>query len=244
MNLKAETPPDNQPGEELHVREEPPDAVNLNVEGRQPQSPREGFGQLWQKTYTVELTGKAITPAEVISVWKERLPDFQPPENRIFTTSVGIEPGEIILINAETPGGPIGTGMLVLKTDEESFTLMTPEGHPESGWITFSAYTESGVTVAQIQSVARASDPLFEIGFRLFGSTMQENIWRYVLTALADHFGVQAEVKMVKILADARLQWSRAGNIRHNAQLHTFAYLLTAPLRKLFGNNDRKARNA
>ena len=33
----------------------------------------------------------------------------------------------------------LSTGVMVLYADEESFTLMTPEGHMFAGWITFSA---------------------------------------------------------------------------------------------------------
>ena len=41
------------------------------------------------------------------------------------------------------PGGmKVKTGVMVLYADEESFTLMTPEGHMFAGWITFSAYQE------------------------------------------------------------------------------------------------------
>ena len=33
----------------------------------------------------------------------------------------------------------LSTGVMVLYADEESFTLMTPQGHMFAGWITFSA---------------------------------------------------------------------------------------------------------
>ena len=50
------------------------DAVNINVEGRQVVGPLQGFGQLWQKTYSVRLSGASITPKEVIKEWKENFP--------------------------------------------------------------------------------------------------------------------------------------------------------------------------
>ena len=37
--------------------------VNLNVEGRQVTGPVQGFGQMWQKTYTIRLTGSPVIPA-------------------------------------------------------------------------------------------------------------------------------------------------------------------------------------
>ena len=39
----------------------------------------------------------------------------------------------------------LSTGVMVLYADEESFTLMTPQGHMFAGWITFSA-TEATAT--------------------------------------------------------------------------------------------------
>jgi hypothetical protein len=65
---------------------------------------------------------------------------------------------------------------MVLYADDESFTVITPEGHPESGWITFSAYQDDDDTVAQVQSLARANDPLYELGFRVLGSKAHEKI--------------------------------------------------------------------
>jgi hypothetical protein len=138
-----------------------------------------------------------------------------------------------LLINAKTPGGPVSTGMLVMYSDDVSFSLLSPQGHPESAWITFSAFESNGYIVAQIQSLARANDPIYEVAFRLVGSSLQENIWRHVLTALGKHFGVNATVELTKACIDPRLQWSEIGNIRHNAQMHTLLYTMTSPVRGL-----------
>ena len=34
----------------------------------------------------------------------------------------------------------LSTGVMVLYADDESFTLMTPQGHMFAGWITFSRH--------------------------------------------------------------------------------------------------------
>lgn len=233
-----------QQAAQLEVDETPEGALALNVEGRSTQEQYEGFGQLWEKTYTLRLTGIDVSPAEVVTVLRERLPDFQPPENSVFPSPNGVKAGEVLIINAKTPGGPVSTGMLVLESDDTHFTLATPEGHPEAGRISFSAHTQDGETVAQIQSVARASDPLYEIGLRLFGAKMQENIWQHVLRALASHYGITApDIRTEKHLRDRRLQWSRAGNIRHNATILTVIYVVTAPVRRLFGRDTRDKRD-
>jgi len=49
----------------LRVSEVPAGAVNLNVEGRRVVGALQGFGQLWQKTYSVRLAGVEVTPEEV-----------------------------------------------------------------------------------------------------------------------------------------------------------------------------------
>lgn len=229
-----------RPVERLTVREAPSGAMNLNVDGRQTVSPLRGFGQLWQKTYQVRLQGANVAPAEIVRVWKERFPEFQPPQNRFYPSVGGVKPGEVVLIDALTPGGPVSTGVMVMYSDDEAFTLMTPQGHPESGWVTFSAFAADSCTVAQVQSLARANDPVYEIAFRLAGSSLQENIWRHVLLSLANYFGVTASVELNKVCIDPRLRWSEIGNVRHNAQIHTLLYTITAPLRGLFGLGKRR----
>jgi hypothetical protein len=216
----------------LHVSQVPAEAVNLNVEGHRVAGALQGFGQLWQKTYKVRLSGAKVGPKEVVRVWKEEFPSFHPPQSRFYPPLHGVAPGEVMLINASVQGMPVYTGVMVLYADEESFTVMTAEGLPEAGWNTFSAYEdEDGTTVAQIQSLARASDPIYELGFRLFGSTEQEKIWIHVLSSLATRFEVNERVQLEKVCVDTNLQWSRIGNVWHNAGARSMIYMMAAPLR-------------
>ena len=217
----------------LKVSSVPAGAENLNVDGRRTSGPLQGFGQLWQKTYRVRLSGAQATPEEVVRIWKERFPSFQPPENRFYPSMAGIKPGEVVLINASVGGLPVDGGVLVLYADDESFTFLTPEGFPEAGWNTFSAFEEDGATVAQIQSLARATDPIYEIGFRLMGSQKQEQIWAHVLTALADYFGVHGEVRTSKSCVDPKLQWAHAGNVWQNGAIRTLLHTMLAPARNI-----------
>lgn len=218
----------------LHVSQIPSGAINLNVDGRRVVGPVQGFGQLWQKTFRVRLEATDIRPADVVRIWKEHFAALQPPQSRFFPSAVGT-PGAVVLINASLMGSPVDTGMLVMYADDESFTLMTPQGHPESGWITFSAYEEDGRTIAQVQSISRANDPVYEIGFRLVGDRAQDKIWTAVLTALAAHFGVEGTVDLQKTLLDPRCQWSQARNVWHNAAIRSVFYMLAAPLRYVRG---------
>ena len=221
-----------RPVPRLKVPDMPPDAVSLNVEGRRPVGPVEGFGQLWQKTYRLRLAGATLTPEEAIRVLKENFPAFQPPENRFYPSAAGIAPGEVVLINSSTPGGPVHTGVMVMYADDVSFTLITPQGHPESGWVTFAAFAEDGGTVQQIQGLARASDPIYEVALRLIGAKFQERIWRHVLTSMAKHVGVEAHVEVQKTCFGPELQWSQMGNVWYNAQVRSMLYTAAAPLRR------------
>lgn len=207
--------------------------MNLNVDGKGLTGPLQGFGQLWQKTYKVKLSGLDVKPSEVVSMWKAKLPTFMPDDSRFYPSLAGVAPGEVLLIDATVPtpvgGITVATGVMILYADDESFTVMTPDGHPESGFNTFSSYEEDGVVVAQIQSLARANDPIYEFGFRFMGgSKQQENIWHHVLTQLSASYGISGQVQTDKICVDTKMQWSRVKNVWHNAMIRT---TLNAPVR-------------
>ena len=211
----------------------PSGAINLNVQGKRPVGPLQGFGSMWQKTYRVRLTGVKVLPTGVIKVWKEHFPEFWPKGNRFYGPLTGIAPGEVGLINMALPGGvPLSTGVMVLYADEESFTFMTPEGHVFAGWITFTALEEEDCTVAQVQVLIRANDPIYEIGFRLGAAKNEDRFWENTLKSLARYFDVaEPEVETQAICVDRKVQWSHAKNVWHNAGVRTTMYLMMAPVR-------------
>ncbi|MFO8011455.1 MAG: STAS domain-containing protein [Dehalococcoidia bacterium] len=213
------------PVSRLQVPPMPPEAINLNVKNRRVVGPVDGFGQLWQKTYQLRLEKPGTSPEDVISALKQNFPSFQPDFNSFYPGPSGIQPGEIVAIDSSTPGGPLSTGVMVLYADEQSFTFITPQGHPESGWVTFSAFENQGVITAQILGLARANDPIYEAGFRAAGSKVQVKIWSHVLTSLAGYLGVPANISVEQLLVDPRMQWSQSGNIWHNAQIRTLLYM-------------------
>ncbi|HEY1349252.1 MAG TPA: ATP-binding protein [Ktedonobacteraceae bacterium] len=226
----------------LHIDYAPSGALNLNVDGRQITSPLQGFGQMWQKTYRVRLTEPEITPTGVISAWKEHFAEFWPEHSRFFGPLTGIAPGEVALLNLQVSGMPLSTGVLVLYADDESFTLMTPQGHVFAGWITFSAYAnEEGETVAQAQVLIRASDPIYEIGLRFFGGHRQEDrFWQHTLTQVATYFKCTAAVEMEIVCVDTRIQWSEARNIWHNSVMRTTLHRLVRPSLWMRGRAGKK----
>ena len=215
-------------------------ARNLNVGGRRAVGPVNGFGQLWQKIFRLYIKGSTITPEQAVGALKQNFPSFQPSFNRFFPSPAGIAPGEIVLIDSMTPGGPVSTGVLVLYADEQSFTFACPQGHPESGFVTFSGHKENGDTIVQIMGLARANDPLYEAAFRFIGSKIQGRIWTHVLSSLATYLGVPTRIATAAICLDTGLRWSQAKNLWYNAQIRTMVNEPRFILTKLFGNGDNK----
>ena len=221
-----------KPVEHLEVAGVEPGAKGINVAGRRPTSPIHGFGRMWQKSYRVRLEGSEATPAEVVTVWKRDFPSFWPKGNRFFAPLAGIQPGEVAVIDLSMPGRlKLSTGVLVMYADDESFTLMTPQGHMFAGWITFSAFRLDDVTVAQAQVLMRASDPLYEVGMTLGGHRQEDRHWEHTLRSLAQAFGVEGEVSTETVCVDRRRQWSNAGNVWHNAGIRSGMYMAAAPAR-------------
>jgi len=208
------------------------EAITMNVKGRGVVGPVLGFGPMWEKTYEISFEAAKVTPVTVIKTLKERFPTFQPPENRFYASSEGIKPGEVVLINATSVGLPVYTGVVISYADDECFTFMTPQGHPESGWVTFQAFGADGRTVCRIQGLARANDPVYEIAFRMHGSAVQERIWKHVLKSLGEHLGQNEPVTVRKVCVDGTLQWSQAANLRYNAQIWSLLYLPVLPFRR------------
>jgi hypothetical protein len=210
----------------LTVTDERGGAPNL-VEGKRLVGPVQGFGKMWQKTYRAGLSGIEIAPTAVIKEWRDNFPSFWPEGNDFYPPLTGLEPGEVGLIKAAGPGGmKFKTGVMVLYADDETFTLMTPEGHMFAGWITFSAHEEDGVTVAQVQVLMRAQDPISEMGLTMGGHRMENRFWEQTLTNLGEHLGAEPEVSTTVVCVDKRRQWKRAKNVRHSVAIRSTLHMM------------------
>ncbi len=158
--------------------------------GKRVSGPLQGFGQLWQKSFTVRLEGVDTTPEAVIATWKAHFAEFWPKGQRFYAPLSGIKPGEVGLLEIQpVPGAPVrlSTGVLVLYADDESFTFMTPEGHTLSAWITFSARRDGDVVVASAEALERPADPFDEIAYKLGGNRQNNKFWEATLRNLAHH---------------------------------------------------------
>jgi pyruvate/2-oxoglutarate dehydrogenase complex dihydrolipoamide dehydrogenase (E3) component/anti-anti-sigma regulatory factor len=213
-----------KPISELFVPEMPKEARNLNVNGLRAVGPVNGFGRLCQKVFRLHINDPTIGPEHAVAALKENFPGFQPSFNRFYPSAVGIQAGEVVLIDSMTPGGPVSTGVMVLYSDDRSFTFNTPQGHPECGFVSFSAQEGSTGTIVQILGLARASDPVYEAAFRLVGSKIQTRIWTHVLTSLAVHLGIPANITFEQECVDTSIRWSQIGNVYYNAQIRTLIH--------------------
>ena len=231
MTAQNQVPEEQRPRDAAHwarhvERIRVPDAPGAapNVEGRRMVGPLQGFGKMWQKAYKTRLEGARVRPKEVVETLKEGFPEISGFGEGFRMPAGGLVPGAVALL-----GGL--SGVVVLYADDESFTYMTPEGHPFSGWITFSSFEEEGTTLAQAQVLMRANDPLYEMGLRMGGHKMEDEMWRKTLENLAAHFDVHEPVETNVVCVDPRLQWSQYRNVWHNAGIRSAIYSFTAPLR-------------
>ena len=232
-NLKRSASNWAAPVTTLKVSGVPSEAINLNVDGRKLTGPLQGFGQLWQKTYKVRLSGASVTPEQVISRWRDNFSAYWPIGNRFYAPLTRIEPGDVALLNLDMPGGmALSTGIIVIYADERSFSFMCPAGHMFGGIITFSADFEDGATVAQAQVLIRANDPLWEVIMRLGGFKKEDDFWQATLKNLANDHGITAHVQQQTSLVDPRLQWSEVKNIWYNAAIRSTLYTFTWPMRR------------
>lgn len=148
----------------------------------------------------------------------------------------GVVPGAVGFIELRLPGGaPLTTGVRVLHADAASFTFGTLAGHLAAGWITFTALPDAGGTLAQVRSLARTADPLFDVGFTLFGHREQEAFWRDTLAALAARFDARPAVSVQTDCVDPGRQWEAVTNLWENAGIRTGLAVAAGLASRLFG---------
>ncbi len=222
----------------------PRDGVRgINVAGRRLTGPVQGFGKMWQKTYRMDI-GTVATPRQAIATWKAHFPEFWPEGNRFAGALTGISPGDVALLDLAVAGGvKLSTGVFVLYADEESFTLMTPQGHMFAGWITFYAELVSAQTFVQAHVLMRANDPLYEIAMVMGGHRQEDRFWAATMTALAGRLGVaDISVETRSTCIDSRRQWRNAGNVWHNAAVRGVLQTVAAPFTKLSRRSGSSGR--
>ncbi len=225
-------------------------AINgWGIAGRRVTGPMQGFGRLWQRTYTLPI-GSVATPQEAIALWRSHFGEFWPNGNRFYGAIEGINPGDVAPISVNTGAGlKLTTGVLVIYADDESFSFMTPEGHMFAGMITFSAHETpqaSGFsdpaagssdpvrdTTLQVQVLIRPNDPIWDLGMPVM-KFMEDRFWAATMRNLAHRLGSQAkDVDVVSVIVDRKRLWHNAKNVRYNAAVRSTIHLVGTPFRAL-----------
>jgi hypothetical protein len=199
-----------------------------SVDGRRVAGPMNGFGRLWQRTYSA-FVGPAVSPEQLVADWRLHFGEYWPPMGRFHGSVSSIQPGDVTTLTA----GGVTTGILVLYADATSFTFLTPEGHMFAAMITFSAERDDhGATVAQIRMLLRCSDPVFEAMWPL-ARRGEDIFWPGVLRNLAAAHGTDhVEVLATTECLDRRRLWRNWTNVRYNAALRSIAHAVGMPFRR------------
>ena len=120
-------------------------------------------------------------------------PSFWPPGSTFYAPLAGIAPGEVALFKIQAvprcaaPDVDRHAGHL---RGRRIVHVHDPEGHALAAWITFSAYRDGDVTIAQAQALERTSDPFIELTYLLGANRQNDRFWERTLGNLATSLGV------------------------------------------------------
>ncbi len=200
-------------------------------------APSTGFGQLWHKRFWMVLPAD-LSPVMVIGMWKHRFSDFWPGTNEFVVDRIAED--EVAGAELELPAGArVATGLMVLASAEDHFTLITIEGHMFAGWVTFRGEQTPEGTRIEVELLMRASDPLYEFGLTLGGHRREEEFWRDTLKRVAAHLGQAPGIEMESTLEDSARQWSRVGNTWNNAAIRTQLQRILSSAKRLGRGSPR-----
>ena len=160
------------------------------------QTASRGAGPLIHRRYEVELPDRAISRDIVLHLMQLHLTELAPSALADFQKSEGSD--TVFRIDDEyeiTMLGPWNGSVRVAEITSDSFTLVTLDGHPEAGHITFSVHEDavaSSTLRVVIESWARSRDALVAVAYGTLGigKQVQTEVWVTFLQRLAELAGV------------------------------------------------------
>jgi Domain of unknown function (DUF1990) len=173
--------------------------TNQAVPGLQPveiQPATTGAGPLIHRRYEVHIPLEGLHPADLLRLMQRHLSELAPSALADFTKATGTELAFRVGDEYDiTMLGPWNGRVRVAEVTTKQFTLVTLDGHPESGHITFSAMYQHGrqdAAVVLIESWARARDAVVEAAYSTIriGKQVQAEVWITFLQRLAALAGV------------------------------------------------------
>jgi Domain of unknown function (DUF1990) len=177
--------------------------------GSDAQLASSGAGALVHRRYEVELPLIGLQPEDLLRLMQRHLTELAPSALANFTKTAGSE--QSFRIGDEydiTMLGPWNGRVRVTELSDAAFTLLTLNGHPEAGHITFSATKQPGNDEAAtllIESWARARDAFVNAAYSTMriGKQVQAEVWITFLQRLAALAGV-TETPQVRITTEER----------------------------------------
>lgn len=160
------------------------------------QSADEGTGALVHRRYEVSLPDRAVSKDIVMRLMQLHLTELAPAALANFEKSEGTD--SVFRVGDEyeiTMLGPWNGDVRVAEMLADSFTLVTLEGHPEAGHITFSVDDDTellGNLRVRVESWARARDGVVEVAYGTLGlgKQVQTEVWVTFLQRLSTLAGV------------------------------------------------------
>jgi len=172
------------------------------------QTAASGAGELVHRCYEVRLPSSTLDPRALMRTMQQHLAELPPSALADFAKASGdamhMAVGDEYDI---TMLGPWNGRVRVSEVDSRSFTLITLEGHPEAGHITFSVLDDLGVSGAlrvRIESWARSRDRAVHFTYDTLkiGRQVQTEVWVTFLQRVSTLAGV-SETPEVEIVSES-----------------------------------------
>jgi hypothetical protein len=162
-----------------------------------------GTGTLFHRQYDVVLTGTAHSSRELLRLLQQHLAELAPSMLAHFEKTAGSD--GLLRVGDEyeiTMLGPWNGAVRVSESTADSFTLVTLDGHPEAGHITFSVSEHGSGPDAKrvrIESWARARDAVVAAAYDTIGigKQVQTEMWITFLQRLSALAGVGGTPEVV-----------------------------------------------
>jgi hypothetical protein len=185
-----------------------PSSAATSADDHDAQHADSGTGDLTHRQYDFTLQLDDRSPGELLRLMQRNLTDlapsaladFQKTEGSDLTFRVGDEYDITML-------GPWNGRVRVTEVAPESFTLVTLDGHPEAGHITFSVQRDAAdaeTASVLIESFARSRDSLVNVAYDTLGigKQVQAEVWITFLQRFGTLAGV-AETPEVRVRTES-----------------------------------------
>lgn len=195
------------PRREAHVRSDAAAAHELPApslhDAPDTQSLPVGTGDVFHRKYEIMLTDIASSSRDVMRLMQRNVAELAPSMLAHFEKTSGTS--GLICVGDEfdiTMLGPWNGMVRVSESSPDAFTLVTLDGHPEAGHITFSVAAherDARALHVRIESWARARDSIVAAAYGAIGigKQVQTEVWITFLQRLATLAGMHGTPEVV-----------------------------------------------